>query len=110
MMGAFAAYFFWMVSKQKKAILRLGPAMHGFFTKTGFRYSHLPPEPVEAHVNQAMIEAQDRTLHDRVVQYVCSFHGMPVHFKGAYLATSQGMSISTTWSTPLRAPVRVPFT
>lgn len=109
MMGAFAAYFFWMTSKQKKAIAGLGPAMHGFFTKTGFRYSHLPPEPVEAHVNQAMMEAQDRTAHDRVVQYVRNFHGMPVHFKQAYVTTSEGMSISTTWSTPLRAPVRVPF-
>jgi hypothetical protein len=109
MMGAFIAYAVWMTTKTKKAVAGLGPAMHSFFSKTGFRYRHLPPEPIEAHVHQAMAEAQDRSARDRVTQYVRSFHGLVVQFTQAIVANETGISISASWTVPLQAPARVPF-
>jgi hypothetical protein len=109
MLVAFGAYAIYMMSKTKKAVAGLGPAMESFFMKTGYRYAHLPPEPVQMHVQQAMMEAQDRSAHDRIVQYVRNFHGVPVHFKQAYISTSQGFSISASWSVPMPRPPRVPF-
>jgi hypothetical protein len=109
MMLAFGGYFVWMMNKRKQATAAAGPAMHAFFTRTGFRYAHLPPEPVDMHVQQAVTEASDYSARDRVTQYVRSFHGMQVRFEQAYVATPQGGSISGSWSTALTSPPRVPF-
>ena len=109
MLLAFGGYALFVMNRTKKAVAGLGPAMHSFFTRTGFRYAHLPPEPIEAHVQQAMMEAQDRSAHDRITQYVRNFHGLPIHFKQAYVSTSEGFSVSASWSAPLQRPPRVPF-
>jgi hypothetical protein len=104
-------YWFYVQSKSKQAMAALGPAMHAYFLKSGFRYPDLPPEPVEAHVHKAMTEANAPPPADgnRVIQYVRNFHGMPILFEQAYLRTETGNSISASWSTALRAPPRIPF-
>ncbi len=109
MLLAFGGYAFWMMSKRKQAIAGAGPAMHAFFSRTGFRYAHLPPEPLDLHVQHAMTEANDWSARDRVTQYVRSFHGIPIRFEQAMVATDRGASISGSWSAPVTAPPRIPF-
>lgn len=109
MLAAFGGYAFWMMNKRKAALANAGPAMHDFFARTGFRYAHLPPEPVEMHVQHAMMEANDMSARDRITQYVRNFHGIPVRFEQAMVSTANGASISGSWSAPVQAPPRVPF-
>lgn len=104
--GGYAA---WARSKANQAIATLGPAMHGFFAKTGFRFLHLPPEPIELHVQHAMADAQNQAAGDRVIEYARSFLGQPIHFRQAYVKSPEGFSISGSWSAPMSAPPRIPF-
>ncbi len=109
MMLAFGGYFVWMMSKRKQATAAAGPAMHAFFTRTGFRYANLPPEPVDMHVQRAMAEASDYSARDRVTQYVRNFRGLQVRFEQAFVATLEGGVISGSWSIALTASPRIPF-
>lgn len=109
MLLAFGGYAFWMMSKRKQALANAGPAMHDFFQRTGFRYAHLPPEPIDMHVQHAVAEANDMTMRDRVTQYVRNFHGVPIRFEQAMVTTPTGSSISGSWSAPVQGQPRIPF-
>ncbi len=104
-------YWLFVKSKTKQAMAGLGPAMHAHFMRSGFRYPDLPPEPVEAHVQKALFEANAPPPADgnRIIHYVRSFHGMPILFEQAYRRLENGNSISASWSTRLDAPPRIPF-
>ncbi|MDB4944111.1 MAG: hypothetical protein JWP97_3645 [Labilithrix sp.] len=109
-MLAVGGYWFYVQSKTKKAMAGMGPAMHDYFTKSGFRYPDMAPEPVEAHTQRAIAEMQaPPTPGEKIVQYVRNFHGVAILFKQAYTRTENGNAISVSWSTPLRQPPRVPF-
>ena len=109
-MAAFFGYTLYVKSKSKQAVAGMGPAMHAYFAKSGFRYTDLPPEPVEAHVAKAMYEAQAPPVAgDRIIQYVRNFHGLPILFKQTYATTPKGSSVSASWSTSLTTRPRVPF-
>ena len=86
MLAAFFGYAVYVKSKSKKAMEGLGPAMHAYFAKSGFRYPDMPPEPVEMHAQRAMAEAHapPATGGNRIIQYVRNFHGLPILFKQAY--------------------------
>lgn len=109
MLAAFGAYAFWMMKKRQESIAGAGPAMHAFFQRTGFRYAHLPPEPVEMHVQHAVAEASNMTARNIVTMYVRNFHGIPMRFEQAYVSTNEGYSVSGSWSAPAPAPPRIPF-
>jgi hypothetical protein len=109
MLVFFGGYMLWMKNRTQTAMAGLGPAMHAFFAKTGFRYAHIPPEPIEAHVHTAMQEANDYNVANRVIHYVRNFHGVPIHFRQAYQYSGNTYSISCSWSASLAAPVRIPF-
>lgn len=97
-------------AKSKKAIAGMGPAMHQYFLRSGFRYPDMAPEPVEAHVLRAMNEAQQPVqAGDKVIHYVRDFHGLSILFEQAYRSNARGSSISVSWSTQLRTPPRIPF-
>lgn len=109
-MAIMGAYFFYVQSKSRKAIAGMGPAMHDYFMKSGFRYPDMPAEPVDLHVQRAMAEANaPRQVGDKVIQYVRNFHGIFVLFKQTYRSTDKGYSMSVSWSTQLTQPPRIPF-
>lgn len=106
---AFGAYWFWMMKSRQQGMAGLGPAMHGFFQRSGFRYADMPPEPLERHVQRAMHEAQNWTPGDRVIHYVRDFRGLPIHHRSAYVSTDEGFSMSCSWSAMLMQAPRIPF-
>jgi hypothetical protein len=111
MLALFAGYAVWMMSKTKRAVASLGPAMHGFFARSGYRYPDMAPEPVESHVQRALTDAQGLMAGNVQTQthYVRNFHGLAVHFTQGSQATERGHSYWSQWTAPIAAPPRVPF-
>lgn len=108
-LGLFGGYSVWMTRRSKKAVADMGPVMQAFFAQTGYRYADMPPEPMAAHVQRAVAEAQNWTPGDRVIRYVRNFHGIPITFEQSYRTSPQGFSQSCSWRAPLPAPPRIPF-
>ncbi len=109
LMAGAVAYSVWMMKKSRGAIASMGPHMLSFFQRTGYRYTDLPPEPIEPHVQRAMAEAQQLSGANRSVEYVRNFHGVPVRFQQSTRTDDKGMSISCSWSAPAQQPPRYGF-
>jgi hypothetical protein len=53
LMGAFGGYALWMMSKRKQALANLGPVLRSYFERTGYRYTHISEEALDAQVRYA---------------------------------------------------------
>lgn len=105
----FGGYAVWMMTRAKKAQAGLGPAMHAFFARSGYRYADMPPEPIEAHVHRAMTDMQRWSSGGFETVYVRSFHGLPIEFASGMQATHRGTSLWCRWTARLARPPRIPF-
>ncbi|CAN5666486.1 hypothetical protein BH09MYX1_BH09MYX1_50630 [soil metagenome] len=108
MLVAAGGYTAYMMSKRNQAMNAVGPAMHDFFQRTGFRYPDMPPEPIAAHVQRATFEAQS-PAGSRAIHYVRNFHGITIHHHQAFMQTDAGYSVSCSWSAELPRPPAIPF-
>jgi hypothetical protein len=81
LMVAFAGYAVFAMSRRKKALANIGPAMRLFFERTGYRYQEIPTQPLEAQVDLAQARITELYAGTRAFEQnlVRDYYGVAVY-------------------------------
>lgn len=79
---------------------QLGPAMHSFLERTGYRHAELGQAPLEQHVARYEAAMRDMAKGFRL-HLVRQVQGAAIHHVQTGHMTQTGWATSTTWSLPL---------
>jgi hypothetical protein len=98
--------FFYTRTMSKKRAAALGPAIHQFLERTGYRYADVPSPDLALHVarGEAVFQNLGKGYQARLIR---QFHGAPIHNVQEGHVTSNGWSTNFAWVHPLAGRPRV---